>query len=57
MGSFIRFVNIVVVSVMEMVVKIVGFGSWFEDGGLVVEGDGDGVGVDVEDIVVRIVEV
>ena len=57
MGSFIRFVNIVVVSVMEMVVKIVGDGSRFEDGGLVVEGVGDVVGVGVEDIVVRIVEV
>ena len=43
MGSFIRFVNIVVVSVMDMVVVIVGGGSRFEDGGTVVDGDGVGV--------------
>ena len=43
MGSFIRFVNIVVVSVMDMVVVIVGGRSRFEDGRTVVDGDGVGV--------------
>ena len=62
MGSFIRFVNIVVVSVMEMVVGIVGGWSRFEYGEVtevsVVVGEGydDGVAVGVWDIVVIIVE-
>ena len=59
MGSFIRFVNIVVVSVVDMVVKILGCGSGFEDGRVAVdwEGEGDGIAVGVSDMVVRIVEV
>lgn len=54
MGSFIRFVDIIVVSVMEMVVEVVGGGgSRFEDGEVmevsvvVGEGYGDGVAVGV----------
>lgn len=46
-GSLIRFVNIVVVSVMDIVVVSVGCGSGVEKGGAVVDGEveGDWVGV------------
>ena len=50
MGSFIQFVYIVSVSVMDMVVNSVVGGSRFENGGfwnaiVGVDADGDGVGV------------
>ena len=58
-GSFIQFVYIVSVSVMEIVVNIVVGRSRLEYAGvayvMVVDGDGDGVRA--KDIVVRIVSV